>query len=810
MLATILQDLRYELRTLLKSPRFTTIALLTLVLGIAANVAIFTFIDAALIQPLPYRDASRLVEIYDTRQAEVFTQFEASYPDFLDWREQQQVFEGLAGYSANQVLLRGTGSPELLASAVVSDNFFQVLGVQPVTGRDFRAGEDQATAPRNVMLSYSWWQRHFGGKDVIGQVLNIDDEPNTIVGVLPADFHFAPVGDPDVWATLHATGGMQQRRNLHWLDVIGRLKPGVSRASAAAAMTLIAERLEKQYPQSNDKLRNALVPLNDVIVGQIRPILLVLLGAVSLLLVIACANVANLLLARSMARRNEMAVRTALGASRARLIGLMLTEGLVLSVTGAIVGLVVAHWTVKGFVTMIPATFLNFMPYLKHMGVNSSVILFTFLLALVTGVVFALAPALHASGASVQSALKEGSRSSQPGSWRNFASALVVGEVALAMVLLAGSGLMVKSLYRLLNVNPGFDQQNLLGMGVLLSQSRFPQPEPQMQAHQDLLERIRALPGVKSVGSSSILPVSNGGNTSNLRVVGVPSDTPQGKEANSRSVSRTYFSTLGAELLQGSWFTEADNSTGPKRVIINKTLADQFMPGLDPLKQQIWFTYSDKEKPRQVVGVVRDIKEGPLDTPARPAIYTPMEAQGRTFFNLIIRSEQRPEALIGDVQNAIRQFDPGSMTFQVQTMEDRIRRSPAAFLHRYPAVLVGVFASLALLLGTIGLYGLVAYSVSQRTQEIGIRMALGAQRSNVLQMVLAQGVRLIVPGVAIGIVAAVLVAYLMRSMLFGVQSWDPAIFVLVTALLAIVTLAASYIPARAATKVDPMVALRYE
>jgi predicted permease len=331
-----------------------------------------------------------------------------------------------------------------------------------------------------------------------------------------------------------------------------------------------------------------------------------------------------------------------------------------------------------------------------------------------------------------------------------------------------------------------------------------------MQAHQDLLERIRALPGVKSVGSSSILPVSNGGNTSNLRVVGVPSDTPQGKEANGRSVSRTYFSTLGAELLQGSWFTEADNSTGPKRVIINKTLADQFMPGLDPLKQQIWFTYSDKEKPRQVVGVVRDIKEGPLDTPARPAIYTPMEAQGRTFFNLIIRSEQRPEALIGDVQNAIRQFDPGSMTFQVQTMEDRIRRSPAAFLHRYPAVLVGVFASLALLLGTIGLYGLVAYSVSQRTQEIGIRMALGAQRSNVLQMVLAQGVRLIVPGVAIGIVAAVLVAYLMRSMLFGVQSWDPAIFVLVTALLAIVTLAASYIPARAATKVDPMVALRYE
>ena len=810
MLATILQDLRYELRTLRKSPRFTTIALLTLVLGIAANVAIFTFIDATLIQPLPYRDASRLMEIYDTRQAEVFTQFEVAYPDFLDWREQQQSFESLAGYQQNQVLLRGTGTPELLSSAVVTDNFFQTLGVQPISGRDFHAAEDVATAPRTVMLSYAWWQRHFGGKDVIGQVLNIDDEPNTVIGVLPADFHFAPVGDPDVWATLHATGGMQQRRNLHWLEVIGRLKPGVSRQSAAAGMNLIAERLEKQYPQSNDKLRNTLVPLNEVIVGQIKPILLVLLGAVALLLIIACANVANLLLARSMGRRNEMAVRTALGASRGRLIGLMLTEGLILSVTGATVGLVVAHWTVKGFVAMIPASRLDTMPYLKHMGIDSSVILFTFLLAAITGVVFAMAPALHASGTNVQAALKEGSRSSQPGSWRNFASALVVGEVALAMVLLAGSGLMVKSLYRLLDVNAGFNQHNLLGMGVLLSQSRFPQPAQQLQADQDLLDRIRALPGVKSVGSSSVLPVSNGGNTSNLRVMGVPSETPQGKEANSRSASRTYFETLGAELLQGSWFTEADNPTGPQRVIINKTLADKFMPGLDPLKQQILFTYSPTEKPRQVIGVIRDVKEGPLDTPARPAIYTPEEAQPRLFFNLIIRTEQRPDALVSDVQNVIHQFDPDSMTFEVQTMEDRIRRSPAAFLHRYPAVLAGVFASLALLLGTIGLYGLVAYSVSQRTQEIGIRMALGAQRSNVLQMVLAQGVRLIVPGVVIGIVAGLLVAYLMRSMLFGVQTWDPAIFVLVTALLALVTLIASYIPARTATKVDPMVALRYE
>jgi predicted permease len=806
----MLQDIRYGLRGLIKSPRFTSIALITLVLGIAANVAIFTFVDAALIRPLPYRDSSRLVEVYDTRAMEVFTQFEASYPNYLDWREQQQVFDGLAGYSQNQVVLRGGKAAELIPSAVATDNFFQTLGVQPLTGRDFRQGEDLAAAPRNALLSYGWWQRHFGGKDVLGQVLNIDDEPTTVIGVLPADFHFAPAGDPDLWLTLHATGGLQTRRNLHWLNVVARLKPGISRDRAASAMNVIAERLEQKYPQTNDKLRTAVVPLNEVIVGNIRPILLVLLGAVGLLLIIACANVANLLLARSIARRNEMAVRAALGASRWRLMSLMLMEGLILSLSGAVLGLAAAHWTVKGFVAMIPAAFLNNMPYLKHMGIDAGVVAYALLLAVVTGVVFALAPALQATGAKVQDALKDGTRSSHSGSWRRFASALVIGEVAIAMVLLAGSGLLVKSLYRLLNVNPGFDQRNLLGLGVGLSQTHYAKDAAQFQAQEDLLARLRALPGVKSVGASSILPVSNGGNTSNLRVVGVPSAAPQGREANSRTVNRTYFQTLGAELVQGSWFTEADNATGPQRVIINKTLADQFMPGLDPLKQQIWFTYSDKEKPRQVIGVVRDIKEGPLDTPARPAIYTPSEANARLFYNLIIRSGQRPEVLIADVQKVIREMDPDAITFNVQTMEDRIQRSPSAFLHRYPAALAGVFASLALLLGTIGLYGLVAYSVSQRTREIGIRIALGAQRRNVLQMVLSQGARLVVPGVVVGVGAALLASYLMRSMLFGIHSWDPMIFAVVTLLLAIVTLAASYVPARAATKVDPMVALRYE
>jgi predicted permease len=807
---TLSQDVRYALRSLLKSPRFTVTALVTLTLGIAATVAIFTFVDAALIRPLPYRDSSRLYQIFETRQMEVFTRFEASYPDFLDWRAQNQVFDGLAGYQNDGVVMRGSGTPQMLSTAIVTDNFFSTLGVRPASGRDFRPGEDLAAAPRYALISYAWWQKHFAGNaDAIGQVLTLDDQPTTIIGVLPADFHFAPVGDPDIWLTTHAEKDALLRRNMHWLNVMGRLKTGVSRETAASAMNVVAERLEQQYPVSNHELRTAVVPLSEVIVGQIRPILLVLLAAVTLLLVIACANVANLQLARSIGRSREMAVRTALGASRFRLMALMLTEGLVLSFTGSVLGLFASYALVKGFVAMIPAPFLDNVPYLKHLGINASVLVFTVAVAVVTGTVFALAPAVRASRGDVQGALKEGTRGSAGGPWRRFASGLVVAEVAVAMVLLAGSGLLVKSLYRLLQVDPGFDQSHLLGVGVVLPDSHYKEPAQQVAAHRALLERVRVLPGVLSVGSGSQLPVSNGGNTNNIRVVGQPT-VAEGREANRRVVDQYYFQTLRAQLLAGRWFTDEENLTAPQRIVVNKTFVDRFMNGLDPLKQQVVLTYSPKEKPRQVIGVVRDVKEGPLDTPSRPALYFPMDAEPRTYFNLIIRTAQKPEALIGDVQAAIHQIDADAVTLETQTMDDRIQRSPAAFLHRYPAWLAGGFAVLALLMGSIGLYGLVAYSVSQRTQEIGIRMALGAQRGNVLKMILAQGVRVIIPGAIIGIACGTGAAYLMRSMLFGVTAWDPAIFALVTSLLAGVTLLASFVPARQATKVDPLVALRYE
>ncbi|HKT48652.1 MAG TPA: ABC transporter permease [Candidatus Angelobacter sp.] len=810
MIANTLQDLRYAVRALVKSPRFSLTAVLTLALGIAANVAIFTFVNAALIRPLPYHDAGRLVEVYSSKRMDVNQQFEASYPDYLDWRNGNKVFESLAGYSQNGVILKGRDKSEPLPSAVASDNFFQTLGVKPLLGRDFRAGEDLATAPRTVLLSYGFWQRHFGGRsDAIGATLNLDGQANTIIGVLPSDFHFAPVGDPDVWLTLHASGDLRERRNLYWVSVVGRLKPGVSMDAAASGMNVVAEQLERQYPQSNQNLRTAVVPLADVIVGAIRPILIVLLAAVGLLLLIACANIANLLLARSIARRREMAIRSALGASRARLAYLVLSEGVSLSILGGILGIFGSQWLVHGFLRLIPLRQLQAMPYLKNVSTDATVLIFAFCLSVITGIFFALAPAFRASRSDVQNDLKENTRSSQSGGWKRFASALVVAEVTIAMVLLVGSGLLIKSLYRLLTVDPGFEHDRLTLMTVVFPDGRYPKEADQLQLHHNLIEQLRAVPGVESAGSSTVLPVSNGGNTIMFCVEGRPCDG-RGVEANIRDADQTYLQTLRAQLVQGRWFTDSDNLSAPNVVVVNETLARKYLNGTDPLKQSVRFTYSAKEKPRQIIGVLKDIKEGPLDSPARPAIYTPLDQSTGTFFNIAVRSSRDPATLIPELEKTVLSLDANAVAFGAQTMNERIQRSPAAFLHRYPAWLAGGFALLALLLGTIGLYGLVAYSVSQRTQEFGIRMALGAKRSHVLNMVLAQGLRLIVPGIVIGAVVAVVAAYLVRNLLFGVTVADPLILAAVTVLLAAVTMFASFIPARQATKVDPMVALRYE
>ena len=804
-----LQDIQYGVRVLLRRPSFTIVALLVLTLAIGANVTIFTFIDTALLRPLPYRNPEQLVKIWDSRQSEVYSRFEASYPDYLDWKQQNQAFTSLAAYSGGgNGILAGTNGPQMIPVGRVSDNFFQTLGVSPLLGRAFQNGEDLASSPRYAVLSYGFWQRRFGGSpDILGQSLTINSTPRTIIGVLPKSFHFAPIGEADVYLTLHATGGLQTRRNLHWLHPFGRLKPGVSLEQAQGMMNALAATLEKQYPDSNKELRTVVVPLTELITGQIKPILMVLLAAVGLLLLIACANIANLLLARLTTRTKEFAIRSALGARRWRVIRQLIVEGTLLAAAGTAAGILFALIATRWMIHTLPKQALQSMPYLKDASVEPRILLFAAGVGLLTALLFSLPPALRLS-APLNNALKEGGQESVAVSWRRVGSMLVVAEVAISAVLLLGSGLLLKSLYKLLTVDTGFNVSRLTTFYVFPDSRRYDEDPQANLLHDKLLDAIRAVPGVSNVGVTSTPPVV-GGNTSLFRVVGAP-QTPLPYEANSRDIDPGYFSTLQAKLKAGRYFDERDNVDAPKVVIINETLAKIAFGTDDPVGKQIVFTYSPQEKPRQVVGVVSDVHEGELTVAEKPAIYAPFAQGPNNIFAVVVRSDLDQAGLRQALESAVHQVDPGIVLFQMQTMEDLIAQSPAAVMHRYPAWLVSIFGVSALLLGLVGLYGVVSYSVSQRTREIGVRMALGAPRSKVLRLILGNGMRLAVIGIAAGTVAGVLAGYSLRSVLFGVRPWDIATLAVVAGILTAVCVLASYVPAFRASRLDPVKALRYE
>ncbi len=807
---SLLQDIRYAVRILLRRPGFTVMAALILTLAVGANVAIFTFINAALLRPLPYHDPDQLVKIWDSRHSEVSSRFEASYPDYLDWRQQNQAFSSLAAYSGGgNGTLSGPSGSEMVPAAGVSDNFFQTLGVSPILGRTFRDGEEKPSAPRYAVLSYGFWQRHFGGKpDIVGQSLTLNDTPRTIVGVLPKGFHFAPTGDADLYLTLHATEGMLTRRNLHWIHPFGRLKPGVSLEQAQSLMNVLAANLEKQYPESNKELRTIVVPLSEVITGPIKPVLIVLLAAVGMLLLIACANIANLLLARSSARAREFAVRSALGAQRWRVVRQLIVEGTVLTSAGTAAGILLAILVTRSMITAMPSQMLQSMPYLKDASVEPRVLLFAAALALLTTLLFSLPPALRLSSPLLNQSLKEGGQLSATGSWKKFGAFLVIAEIAISAVLLVGSGLLLKSLYRLLHVDTGFNVSRLTTFYVFPNSKRYSEDAQAIALHDKLMGALLAVPGVSAAGSTSTPPVV-GGNTSLFRVVGAPL-TPLPYEANSRTIDPSYFSTLQARLKAGRYFDEGDNANTPKVVIINDTLAKMAFGDQGPVGKQILFTYSPQEKPRQVVGVVSDVHEGELDAADKPAIYTPFAQGPDSIFAMVVRSDLDPATIRPALEGAAHRVDPTIMLFQMQTMQDVIAQSPAAMLHRYPAWLVSVFAVSALLLGIVGLYGIVSYSVSQRTREIGVRMALGAPRAGVLKLILVNGARLAAVGIVAGIAGAVLAGYFLRSVLFSVQPWDLPTIMLVVAILSVISLLASYVPARRASRLDPVKALRYE
>jgi macrolide transport system ATP-binding/permease protein len=807
-MTAFLQDFRYGLRQLRKNPGFACTAILILALGMCGSIAIFGFVDAALIKPLPYANPNRLVEV--TESVPMIPHSYLSYPNYLDWKKLNHVFSSIDVYNPTGYLLRTPTGSEPAPGIRVSDGFFHTLGVTPLLGRDFYSGEDLPAAPRTVMLSYPTWQKRFGGrKEVIGEAVALSGIPYTVIGVLPPDFQFAPRGNAEFWTTLHASDSCGLRRSCHNFKGIGRLKDGISTQTASADMKAIAGQLEMQYPADNRGQSAIVTPLAEVVVTNVRPILLGLLGGAGLLLLIACVNVSSLLLVRTESRKREIAVRSALGASRARMIGQFMIEGLVLVAVGTLLGVAVAGGAMQLLLHLIPKDMMAQTPYLLGLGLNLHIVIFAAGIALFATALISFAPLVRLPLTKMREGLSEGDRGSAGTLWRRFGANLVVLELALAVVLMVVGGLLGKSLYRLLHVDLGFQPDHLATLEIALPETTYRDPQKSVAVGREIVRQAGSLPGVKSAAISNLLPVSFNGNTDWIRFVGRPYGGEH-NEVNLRDVSAAYFTTLHAKLLQGRYFSDDEDSSRPLVVIVNQALARKYFPGQDPIGKKIGDNALTPNSIKQIVGVVDDLKEGSLDSDIWPAVYYPFNQSPDTYFSLVVRTSEAEQSLLPSLVTAVHQIDPDIGTLNEATMAARISDSPMAYAQRSSAWLVAGFASLALILGVAGLYGVIAYSVSRRTREIGVRMALGAQRSSVYRLIMKEAVRLTLAGIVAGLLCAIGVAILMRGLLFGVQSWDAATLAAVSLLLGISALLASYIPARRAARVDPMVALRYE
>lgn len=802
----LLQDTRFGLRLLRKTPAFTVTAMLMLALGLCASVSIFAFVDAALVHPLPYAHAERLVGVFGS--IPFCPQCNLSYPDYLDFRRLNTAFSSMAAYNAQAFELRTPEGAELVRAARVTAGFFRTLGVAPVAGRDFEDREDQPSAPNTMILSYSTWQNRYGGsRDIIGQTVVLNGKPGTVVGVLPAGFHFAPLRQAEFWTPLHAQSGCDIRRSCHGLYGVGRLRDGVSLQAASANILAIARELERMYPDSNKGQLTDLETITDVMVGNVRPILIVLLTGAGLLLLIAAVNVAGLLLVRAGNRQREIALRSGLGASRARLLSQFAAEGGLLVAAGSALGIGCAHWTMAALTRLIPNALAARMPYLQYLGLNPRVLGFAGAIALAAVLLFTLIPVARAWFPDLRSALAEGGRGSAGTVWRRLGSNLVVLELATAVILLAGAGLLSKSLHRLLLVNLGMDPQHLATMRVFGPMGIHSTDEQALALDRQVVSRLRAIPGVESAALTGTLPVE-GGNTVWIEFEGRP-ESEAHNEVSYRAVSPDYFTTLRARLVRGRFFTDAEDLSKPHVVLIDQSLARKYFPGQDPIGKRIRYK-GQNASPMEVVGVVADIKEGELDKDNWPALYVAMNQEPRMDFDLVVRASRDEEAVLADVTSVLRQINRGIMTSDPRSMSDHINQSPAAYLRRSSAWLVGGFAAVALLLGVIGLYGMIAYTVSARTREIGVRIALGAELGSIYRLVLGQAARLIGCGVALGLGAAGVLAGFMSTLLFGVQAWDFTTLTAVAALLAVSGLLASFAPARRAAHVNPVEALRAE
>ena len=807
-LDNLLQDLRFALRQLRRTPGFTITATTMLAFGIGASVAIFAFVDAVLLKPLPYRDPARIASVTET--VKLFGRANLSYPDYLDWKRMNHSFTSLDIYGGGGGLLSLSSGAVPIQSLRVSDGFFHTLGVVPILGRDFYTGEDLPGASNTVILSYAGWQKWFQGRaDVIGQKISLDGLPETVVGVLPAGFSFAPAGDAEFWLPFHARGSCDLRRSCHGLIGIARLKDGVTMQAALADMKDIAAQLERQYPGSNRGQGAAVDPLYEIIVGDIRPILLTLLAGSALLLVIACVNVASLLLVRSESRRKEIAIRGALGASRSRLLTQFLIESLVLVTLGAGVGIIVAAFIMRTLSGLIPTFMLSQMPYLAGIGLNPHVLAFaTGVTAIALGL-FAATPALRLPFGNLRSGLAESGRGSAGTFWRRVGANLVIVELTIAVVLLVGAGLLGKSFYRLLHVELNFHPDHLAMVTIIVPETLFPKNADVAEMQRRITDRVSTLPGVESVGLFSVPPVTNNGNTDWIRFVGRPYNGEH-NEVNEREITPDSMKALQVRLLRGRFFNNTDDAVHPKVVIINQALARQYFPGQDPIGQRFGDDDLTPSSIKLIVGIVDDIHEGTLDSEVWPAVYYPMEQSEENYVFLIARTGPAEGSMLPAIISAVHSISPAIATADPIGMEQRMYESPTAYLHRSSAWLISGFAALAFLLSVIGIYGVIAYSVSQRTREIGVRMALGAQRNTVCQLILREAGALTIIGIASGLTCAVGAAILMRKLLFATPAWDATTLVTVALILGAAAMLASWLPAYRAACVNPVEALRAE
>jgi putative ABC transport system permease protein len=805
----VVHDLRYALRVLARNPGFTAIAILTLALGIGANTAIFSVVNAVLLRPLEFRDPARLVIVAEKSSFPVIS---TSYQNWLDWRDQSHSFESMEGTRGATLTLTGAGEPERLNARMVTAGLFSLLGVNTIAGRTFTADEDRAGGTPVVLLSYGLWQRRFGGtQEILGKPINLDSQPYTVVGVLPPGFQVLQPADVFVpfmpWAKT-----LPDDRNWHpGIIALARLKPGIAREQARTEMVAITKRLEQRYPTYNTGTSADIVGLQEQMVKNVRPALILLLGAVSFVLLIACVNVANLLLARSASRGREVAIRTSMGASRSRIVRQLLTESVLVSLAGGVLGLLMASAALGPLLKIsagsVPAAF--------SVTLDRSVLMFTVALSVLTGLVFGLVPALRTAKFDLRESLNEGSRGSTAGPGQHrLRAALVATEIALAMLLLVGSGLLLRSFSRLQEVPPGFQADHLLVADIPLSQNAYAKPEQRFEFFDRLVDRSKALPGVRSAAAASFLPVSGGGGIIHFNIYGRPPKTPhEFIAAGYRTVTPDYFETLGAPLLQGRLFTPADTDKSPAVVVINATMARTFFPGESPLGKRMQLgALPDKDVPwMEVVGVVGDLLQG-LDLAPAAEMYLPYRQADALLpvfqMSVVLRTAADPLTQTAALRSALAEIDPNQPLVKVRSMEENMSASVAQ--PRFRTWLIGIFAGLALLLAAIGVYGVMSYTVTQRTSEIGIRITLGAQSTDVFRSIVGEGARIALLGVAVGLIAALALTRLLRTFLYGISASDPATFLAVAVLLTLISVAACYFPARRATRVDPIVALRYE